>query len=65
MNVAGGPGIWRDTSSVRIRIYTTIILPLVLNRYEILSLTLRQEYRLGVFENRGLRRIFGFRVEII
>jgi hypothetical protein len=31
----------------------------VLYGYEILSLTLREEHRLKVFENRVLRRIFG------
>jgi hypothetical protein len=36
-----------------------IILPVVLYGCATLSLTLREEYRLGVFENRVLRRIFG------
>jgi hypothetical protein len=36
-----------------------IILPVVLYGCEIWSLTLREERRLRVFENRGLRRIFG------
>jgi hypothetical protein len=39
--------------------YITIILPVVLYRCETWSLTLREEYRLSVFENRVLRRIFG------
>jgi hypothetical protein len=34
-------------------------LPVVLNGCEIWSLTLREEHRPGVFENRVLRRIFG------
>jgi hypothetical protein len=34
-------------------------LPVVLYRCETWSLTLREEYRLRVFENRVLRRIFG------
>jgi hypothetical protein len=42
--------------NITIRIYTTIILPVVLYGYETLSLTLREECR--VFENRVLRRIF-------
>jgi hypothetical protein len=42
-----------------IKIYKTIILPLVLYGCETLSLTLREEHRLRVFENRVLRRIFG------
>ena len=37
----------------------TIILPVVLYGCETLSLTLREEHRLRVFENRVLRRIFG------
>jgi hypothetical protein len=43
---------------VKIRIYKTIILPVVLYRCETLSLTLREEHRLRVFENRMLKRIF-------
>jgi hypothetical protein len=42
-----------------IKIYKTVILPLVLYRCETWSLTLREEHRLRVFENRVLRRIFG------
>ena len=37
----------------------TIILPVVLYGWENWSLTLREERRLKVFENRMLRRIFG------
>jgi hypothetical protein len=33
----------------------------VLHGCETLSLTFREEYRLGVFENRVLRRIFGLK----
>jgi hypothetical protein len=44
---------------VKIKIYKTIILPVVLYWCETLSLTLREEHRLWVFENRVLRRIFG------
>ena len=39
--------------------YRTIILPFVLYGCETWSLTLREERRLRVFENRVLRRIFG------
>jgi hypothetical protein len=39
--------------------YTTIILPVVLYGCETWSLTLREEHRLMVFENRVLRRNFG------
>jgi hypothetical protein len=38
--------------------YTRLILPVVLYGYETWSLTLRDEHRLRVFENRVLRRIF-------
>ena len=44
---------------IKINIYRTIILPVVLYGYEAWSLTLREERRLRVFENRVLRRIFG------
>jgi hypothetical protein len=40
-------------------IYRTIILRVVLYGCETWSLTLREECRLRVFENRVLRRIFG------
>jgi hypothetical protein len=44
--------------NVKIKIYKTIILPVVLYGCETWSLTLREEYRFRVFENRVLRRIF-------
>jgi hypothetical protein len=44
---------------VKVRIYKTIILPVVLYGCETWSLTLKKEYKLRVFENRVLRRIFG------
>jgi hypothetical protein len=47
------------SKNLKIRIYKTIILPVVLNGCETWSLTLREEHRLRVFENRVLRRIFG------
>jgi hypothetical protein len=47
------------SKNLKIRIYKTIILPLVLYGCETWSLTLREEHRLGVFENKVLRRIFG------
>jgi hypothetical protein len=47
------------SKNVNIRIYRTIILTVVLYDCEIWSLTLREEHRLRVFENRMLRRIFG------
>jgi hypothetical protein len=45
--------------NIKIRIYKTIILPVVLYGCETWSLTVREEHRLRVFENRVLRRIFG------
>jgi len=44
---------------LKIKIYRTIILPVVLYGCETWSLMLREEPRLRVFENRVLRRIFG------
>jgi hypothetical protein len=53
------------SKNITIRIYKTIILPVVLYGCETWSLTLREERRLRVFENRVLRRIFGSkRVEL-
>jgi hypothetical protein len=43
----------------KIKIYKTIILLVVLYGCETWSLTLREEHRLRVFENRMFRRIFG------
>jgi hypothetical protein len=42
-----------------IKIYRTIILPVVLYGCETWSLTLREECRLRVFKSKMLRRIFG------
>jgi hypothetical protein len=47
------------SKKLKIRIYRTIILPVVLYGCETWSLTLREEHRLSVFENSVLRRIFG------
>jgi hypothetical protein len=47
------------SKNLKIKIYRTIILPVVMYGYETWSLTLREERRLRVFENRMLRRIFG------
>jgi hypothetical protein len=44
---------------MKVKIYRTIILPFVLCGCETWSLTLREEHRLRVLENRVLRRIFG------
>jgi hypothetical protein len=45
--------------NVKIKIYKTIMLPVILYGCETLSLTLREEHRLRVFENRVLMRKFG------
>jgi hypothetical protein len=47
------------SENTKIKIYRTIILPVVLYGCETWSLTLREEHRLRVFENGVLRRIFG------
>jgi hypothetical protein len=47
------------SKNLKIKIYRTIILPVVLYGCETWSLTLREERRLRVFENRVLRRILG------
>ncbi|KAJ4433920.1 hypothetical protein ANN_16234 [Periplaneta americana] len=43
----------------KVRIYKTVILPVVLYGCETWTLTLREEYGLRVFENKMLRKIFG------
>jgi hypothetical protein len=45
--------------NVKVKIYKTTILPVVLYGCETCSLILRENHRLRVFENRVLRRIFG------
>jgi hypothetical protein len=45
--------------NVKVKIYKTIILPVVLYGRKTWSLKLGEEHRLRVFENRVLRRIFG------
>jgi hypothetical protein len=45
--------------NVKVKVYRTIILPVVLYGCETWSLTLREEHRLRMVENRDLRRIFG------
>jgi hypothetical protein len=47
------------SKNTKIRVYGTIVLPVALYGYETWSLTLREEQRLRVLENRVLRRIFG------
>jgi hypothetical protein len=47
------------SKNIKIKVYRTIILPVILYGCETWSLTLREEHTLRVFENRVLRRIFG------
>jgi hypothetical protein len=51
--------------NLKIRIYKTIILPVVLYGCETWSLTLTEEHRLRVFENRALRIIFGQKRDVV
>ena len=53
------------SKNLKIKIYRTIILPVVLYGCEIWSLTLRDERRLRVFENRVLRRVLGPRKDTV
>ena len=50
---------WLLSKNLKIKICRTIILSVVLYGCETLSLTLREERRLRVFENRVLRIVFG------
>ena len=47
------------SKNLKIKIYRNIILPVVLYGCETWSLTLREERRLRVFENRVFRKVFG------
>jgi len=48
------------SKNIKVMIYRAIILPVVLYGCKAWSLTMREEHRLRVFNNRALRRIFGF-----
>jgi hypothetical protein len=47
------------SKNIKIKIYKTVILPVLLYGCETWSLTLGEKHRPRVFENRVLRRIFG------
>ncbi|KAJ4444166.1 hypothetical protein ANN_05955 [Periplaneta americana] len=47
------------SKNLKVRIYKTVILPVVLYGCETWTLILREEHRLRVFENRVLRKMFG------
>ena len=51
------------SKNLKIKIYRTIILPVVLYGCEAWSLTLQEERKLRVFENMVLRRILGPRTD--
>jgi hypothetical protein len=51
--------------NVKVKIYKTIILPVVLHGFENWSITLREGHRLRVFDNIVLRRIFGLKKDEI
>jgi hypothetical protein len=51
------------SKNLKIKIYKTVILPFVLYGYETWSLTLGEEHRLRVFENKVLGGIFGSKRE--
>jgi hypothetical protein len=55
-NLLSSHVLFRD---IRVKMYKTIILPVVLYGCKTWPVTLREEHRLRVFENRVLRRIFG------
>jgi hypothetical protein len=45
--------------------FIKLILPVVLHGYKTLPLTLREEHKLDVFENRVLKRIFGPKMNVV
>jgi len=47
------------SKTLKIKVYRTIILPVVLYGHETPSLILWEENKLRVFENRVLRKLFG------
>jgi len=51
------------SNNLKIKIYRTIILPVVSYGCENWLLTMREEHRLRMFENRVLRRIFGSKID--
>jgi hypothetical protein len=53
------------SKNLKIRIYKTIILPVDLYGCETLSLTLREEHRLRMFEKRVLTNIFGPKRDVV
>ena len=55
--------VFWNTKSIKMKIYRTIILSVVLYAFETWSLTLREKRRLRVFGSRALRKIFGSKMD--
>ena len=53
------PASLKKKKNIKVKIYKTVILPVILYACETWILTLREEKRLQVFENKVLRKIFG------
>jgi hypothetical protein len=53
------------SKNLKIKVYRNIILPVVLYGCATWSLTLTEERRLRVFENRVLRRVFGPKKDVV
>ena len=53
------------SKNLKLKMYGTIILSVVLYGCETWSLALREERRLRVFENRVLRRVFGLKRDAV
>ena len=51
--------VFWNTKNIKIKIYRTIIVSVVVHGCETWSLTFREQRRLRVFENMVLRKIFG------
>jgi hypothetical protein len=60
LSFSPGSSVFRLISKkkLKIKIYKTVILPVVLYGCETWSLTLKEEHRLRVFKKRVLRKIF-------
>ncbi|KAJ4428775.1 hypothetical protein ANN_25768 [Periplaneta americana] len=54
-----------QSKNLKIRIYKTVILPVVLHSCETWTLTLREEQRLKVYENKILRKIFRAKRDVV
>jgi hypothetical protein len=51
------------SKNVKIEMYRTVILSVVLRGYETRSLKLREQHRLRIFENRVVKKIVGLNPE--